>query len=247
MNETIKTQLNHRTIRAFTAEAVPKEHVQTLLDVANHTATSNGMQAYSIIRITDQHLKDQLAEIGNQDYMARATELWLFIVDLYRNYAIAEAQGVAGDDLINADKFFQGFTDASLAAQNVVVAAESLGYGCNYFGNVHNDLEAIIELLELPLYTLPVVGLGIGVPNQNPQLKPRMPLALKVFENQYQKEDDYLASLKAYDEEMQTYYDLREANKRVDSFTLQVARKQTSTIFKRNAPLEVARKQGFKL
>ena len=49
-NETIKTQLNHRTIREFKDEAVPKEVFNTLMEVVKRTATSNGMQTYSRIR-----------------------------------------------------------------------------------------------------------------------------------------------------------------------------------------------------
>ena len=41
MNETIKTQLNHRSIRQFKPLALTQEEVDLLVDVARHTATSN--------------------------------------------------------------------------------------------------------------------------------------------------------------------------------------------------------------
>ena len=82
MNQTIKNQLKHRTIREFTGEKIDDLTIKTLLDVVNMSASSNGMQNMSIIRITDPKIKEKLAENGNQDYMARATELWIFIVDL---------------------------------------------------------------------------------------------------------------------------------------------------------------------
>jgi hypothetical protein len=53
--------------------------------------------------------------------------------------------------------------------------------------------------------------------------------------------------LKGYDREMQTYYDLRNANKRVDSFTDQVAAKMANAIDKRHLLASVIRKQGFML
>ena len=65
MNETIKTQLNHRSIRQFKPLALTREEVNLLVDVARHTATSNFRQSYSIISITDETLKKEIAEIAN--------------------------------------------------------------------------------------------------------------------------------------------------------------------------------------
>jgi nitroreductase len=245
MNETIKTQLGHRTIREFKDQPIPKEDLEKLYEVINMTASSNGMQNSSIIRVTDQKIKDQLAEIGLQEYMRRAPELLIFIVDLYRNYSIAKEMNNENDIMIGFDKFMQGFTDACLSAQNFVVGAESMGYGANYFGNIHNNTSKVIEILDLPKYTFPVVGVGIGIPNQDPQLKPRMPLELKMFENGYKKFDSYLEAIKDYDEVMQTYYDLRDANNRVDAFSTQIIKKQGSIIAKRQDMYQAFLDQGF--
>ena len=70
---------------------------------------------------------------------------------------------------------------------------------------------------------------------------------LRLFENTYKKFDDYLEEIKEYDIEMQTYYDLREANKRVDSFSNQVVTKLKNLIPKRSDMLKVMKKQGFDL
>ena len=59
INETIKHQLAHRTIREFKDEEIPEEIFQTLIEVARRTATSTGMQASSIIRVTDPHIKNK--------------------------------------------------------------------------------------------------------------------------------------------------------------------------------------------
>ncbi|MDD7464232.1 MAG: NADPH-dependent oxidoreductase [Anaerococcus sp.] len=245
MNETIKTQLGHRTIREFKDQAIPQADLEKLFDVINMTASSNGMQNSSVIRVTDQKIKDQLAEIGLQEYMRRAPELLIFIVDLYRNYNIAKEMKNENNIMIGFDKFMQGFTDACLAAQNFVVGAESMGYGANYFGNIHNNTKKVIELLDLPKYTFPVVGVGIGIPNQDPQLKPRMPMELKMFENCYKKFDSYLDAIKDYDEVMQTYYDLRDANNRVDAFSTQILKKQGSIISNREEMYQAFVDQGF--
>lgn len=245
MNQTIKNQLNHRTIREFTDEKIDETTINTLLDVVNMSASSNGMQNMSVIRITDPKIKEMLAENGNQEYMARATEFWIFIVDLNRNYQIAKEMGTENDNIISFDKFIQGFTDAIIAAQNLTVAVESLGLGANYFGNIHNDTKNVIEILKMPKLTYPAVGVGFGVPNQNPQIKPRLDIKLKTYENSYKTYDSYLDMIKNYDQEMTTYYDLRDSGRKSESFSSQISKKQGTSIKNRNKMFETLKEQGF--
>ncbi|WP_297281183.1 nitroreductase family protein [uncultured Anaerococcus sp.] len=247
MNETIKAQLEHRTIREFKDEKLDDSVINTLLDVANRAPTSNGMQFLSLVKVKDQHIKDELAKNGMQEYMARAPHLWIFVVDLYRNYQIAKENNEENDEMISFDKFMQGYNDALIAAQNVTVAAESLGLGVNYFGNIHNDTKKVIELLDLPKLTFPAVGLGFGYPNQEPQLKPRMDIGLKSFEDRYKIFDNYNDKISEYDKEMTTYYDLRESNRRSDSFSTQIAKKQGSIIANRDKMFKALLDQDFKI
>lgn len=247
MNDTIKNQLDHRTIREFKDEKIDKETLDKLFDVVNMSASSNGMQNMSVIRVTDQKIKDKLADNGGQEYMRRAPELWIFVADLKRNYEIARELGVENDNMISFDKFIQAFTDAIIAAQNLTVAVESLGLGANYFGNIHNDTARVIDLLKLPKYTYPAVGVGFGVPNQDPQIKPRMDIKTKTFENSYEVYDSYLDEIGDYDKEMTSYYDLRENGKRSDSFSSQVEKKQGRSIANRNKMFKTLKDQGFVL
>ncbi|NLN41564.1 MAG: NADPH-dependent oxidoreductase [Clostridiales bacterium] len=247
MNETIRTQLSHRTIREFKDQKIPHEVFEQLIEVARRTATSTGMQASSIIRVTDPEMKKKIAEICNQEYVARVAALLIFIVDQYRNNQIAKEKNCYVETAGDMDRFFAAFTDACLMAQNLVTAAESMGLGTVYLGSILNDSEKICQLLKLPELTFPVIGLGLGYPNQNPQLKPRMEMRLRVFENSYKDFDSYLDEIKEYDKEMRTYYDLREPGKRVDSFSNQVVSRFNQRIPKRQEILNVIRKQGFDL
>ena len=175
MNETIQIQLNHRSIRAFKEQELTKEEVELLVDVARHTATSKFMQAYSIISITDPALKAAFSAISKQPYVEKNGHLFLFVVDYHRNVQLTKAQDRPAKLQGTADYFIAGLTDATIAAQNMVVAAESLGMGTVFLGSLHNDAQQIIDLLGLPEYTFPAVGLAVGWPNQEPQLKPRLP------------------------------------------------------------------------
>ncbi len=135
MNETIKTQLNHRTIRAFKDQPLTKEEVDLLVEVAQRTASSMYLQAYSIISVTDPELKKALAAVSGQPYVATSGHLFVFVVDQRRNTEIAKALGQEVSVQGSADRFVSGLTDAVIAAQNVVVAAESLGMGAVYLGS----------------------------------------------------------------------------------------------------------------
>ena len=247
INNMVEKQLVHRTIREFKDESIPKEIFDKLIEVARRTASSTGMQSCSIIRVTDPMIKLKIADVCKQEYVARAPELLIYIVDLYRNTKIANEQNSYLESAYDMDRFFQGFTDTCLTAQNIVNAAESMELGVVYLGSILNDSAKICEILNLPKYTFPVVGMGIGYPNQNPQLKPRMDMKLRVFENEYTRFDNYLEEIKDYDEEMQTYYDLRNANKRVDSFSKQVVSRLQNVLPKRQEILNIIRDQGFDL
>ena len=247
-NLMLERQLNHRTIREFKDGGIPEEVFNKLIEVARRTPTSNGMQASSIIRVTDKEKRKKIADVCKQEYVARAPELLILIADQYRNYRIADEKGGYEPSARDMDRFFQGFTDAGLMAQNVNNAAESLGLGAVYLGSILNHPAKTIEVLGLPKYTFPVVGLGIGYPNQNPQQKPRMGMELRLFEDRYQSfPGEYLSRLNDYDQEMTTYYDLREANRRSDSFTLQVVQKLSGGIPERQAMMNQIVAQGFDL
>lgn len=247
MNKTIETQLNHRTIRKFKNIPISENTLNKLFEVANRTASSVAMQSYSIIRVTDEDKKRQIAEVCKQDYVKDTPELLIFIVDAYRNAKISEEMGEDLSGKRDMDRFFQGWTDGCLAAQNMYVAIESLDMGAVYLGSILNDTRKIIEILELPQLTFPIVGIGFGYPAEDPQLKPRMDISLKVFENKYKIQDNYLESIKEYDKEMQTYYDLRDTTKPLDSFSKQVVARLQNPNENRVKLLNIIRDQGFEL
>lgn len=245
VQEIVKSQLEHRTIREFKQEPISSDLFDLLMEIARRTPTSNGMQSSSILRITDPQIKQAIAEICKQEYVATAPELLIFIVDQHRNQAIALEKSVPQEYASDMDRFFQGYTDACITAQNVLVAAEAMGLGVVYLGSILNDSRRMCQLLKLPSLTYPVVGLGIGYPNQRPEKKPRMKQELRVFENQYRIFEHYLGEIKSYDEEMENYYDLRNANQRVDRFSDQIASRLSMVNVNRQQMLDVVREQGF--
>lgn len=247
VNETIEKLLQHRTIRAFADEPVEASTIAMLAEVCNRTATSTGMQQASWIRVTDKSLAREIAAVCKQDYVAEAAELWIFAADCYRNSRLADSHDSDGMGANDMNRLTQAWTDAVLCAQNLTTAVESLGYGAVYLGSILNDPAKIIDLLQLPKLTFPVLGVAFGRAAQSPQFKPRMPVDLRTFENRYEAPADYAAAFADYDQVMTQYYDLRNSNRRLDSFSSQVCQRLADKSPRRARILQDIAAQGFDL
>ena len=185
-NETIASQLAHRTIRAYKDQPLTEEEVTTLMEVARHTATSSFLQSCTILHITDPKVREAIGAASGQPYVGGTKgDLFIFVADLYRNSRIRAEQGVSSEALGSINLFLTALEDALLAAQNAVVAAESMGLGTVYLGSILADPRPVVQVLELPELTFPVLGLLVGHPDQEPGQKPRMPLSVTTDREEY--------------------------------------------------------------
>ena len=217
-NETIASQLAHRTIRAYKERPLTEAEIETLMEVARHTATASYLQGYTVLHITDPQVREKIYAASGQPYVGGTKgDMFIFVVDLYRNSRIRAEQGVSSMNL-----FLTGAEDALLAAQNVVVAAESMGLGTVYLGSILADPRLVVDALELPELTFPILGLLVGHSDQEPGQKPRLPLSILTAENTYPRVESYTEALADYDREVTEYYDLRSGS-RLESFTHLVA------------------------
>jgi FMN reductase (NADPH) len=197
-----------------------------IIQSAQAASTSSFIQAYSIIGITDQEKKKRLAEIvGNQPYVAENGHFFVFCADLFRHAVIGELEN---QDVIpsleSTEKFIVAIVDASLAAQNAALAAESMGLGICYIGGIRNNLVEVKELLKIPERVLPLFGLAIGYPAKRNEKKPRLPLEHVYHENEYDSNQlVYTQQLESYNEKISLYYEERTGGKRKDRWTEQIA------------------------
>ena len=162
-----------------------------------------------------------------------------------RDARITEAQGLHCESMGKTERFFPAFYDATLMTMNMVTAAESMQLGAVVLGSINRDMPAIIDLLELPEYTFPCLGLAVGIPDQAPALKPRLPLDVTFMENSYHALEAPLDTLKAYDAEVNHYYDLRDTTQPVPPFTTQIAKQLSTPINTSPSFLDTLQKQGF--
>lgn len=134
-----------------------------------------------------------------------------------------------------------------LALHAMETAAYSLGLGGVILGSLLNDIPALIDLLNLPEYTYPVLGLALGKPDQEPTLKPRMPRSMQFFDNTYPADDDgMLEQLPDFDNKVHQYYDLRQTDRPVDAFSDQIASVSRQGVSGKTL-LDKAAAQGFQL
>ena len=241
-NETIGTLLKHRTIRAYTDQPVDEGELTTILQAALHAPTSSFYQQCTIIHVRNREIREQIHQASGQPYVGGTHgELLIFVAEIRRE------AGADNAVLGSTSQFLQALADTYLAAQNAVVAAESLGLGTVYLGSINRDARAVIRALNLPKLTMPLVGLLIGHPDQSPRRKPRLPMRFTTVVDTYPQVDQWHEQLADYDAVVSQYYDLRDTSRRIDSFTHQIAVKLGSGGSERADLLAVLHEQGLLL
>ncbi len=198
----------HRSIRKFTEEPVPEETLNEIIAAGFAAATSSNLQGATVIRVRAPETRAAIAKVaGGQTHIETAAAFYVWCADLHRSALACEANG--GDFSAGMTEHFMIATvDCALAAQNAVVAAESLGLGICYIGAVRNDPAQVTKLLRLPQQVYPLFGLCLGWPDQDPELKPRLPLSVTLKEEFYDERTD-AAGIADYDEQMRAYYHAR--------------------------------------
>ena len=244
MNETIQLLQNHRSIRDFKDQPLEREVIETLVKSAQQASTSSYVQAYSIIGVTDEDKKQAVMEISTQPYVKDNGHLFIFVADYNRHLELAKRKGYE-IHFDTTESLLIGVVDVALAAQNLAVAAESLDLGICYLGSIRNNTKKIIEILELPEGTFPVIGMAVGYKNSEGSFKERLPQDTVYFENTYPEFEQIEASLNDYDESITEYYKTRDENKRQDNWSEQVVKKLSKMDQVRKDIKDVLNAQGF--
>ncbi|MFT7336765.1 MAG: hypothetical protein ACI92B_000084 [Marinobacter maritimus] len=134
--------------------------------------------------------------------------------------------------------------DTALMAQNVAIAAESEGLGICYIGGIRNNPAEISEILRLPEHVYPVFGMCLGYPDQDPEVKPRLPPEAILKEDYYQDEQDE-AQVVGFDETMKKYYLERTGGNKDTNWSEQLKPLFTSKL--RPHMKDFLEKKGFKM
>lgn len=179
MNSTIEQLLKRRTHRSFSDKPISAEHYNLLKEATLRAPTAGNMVFYSVIEVTDPHKKELLAQYcDNQPMIATAPVVWLFLSDVRKwvNYFYESGSVAKGEEQNiewrkpGAGDLLLAMSDALIAAQTAVVAADSLNIGSCYIGDILEQYEHIVELFNLPKYVAVATLLIFGYPKSSAPL-----------------------------------------------------------------------------
>lgn len=192
---------NHKSIRQYKNTPVPEELLQKILHAGLRASSSGNMQTWSVVVTSDKEIRQRLFKAHfEQEMLLEAPLLLTFCSDFHRMRRWIKLRDAA-DNFDNLMSFMIGAIDATIAAQNVALAAEAQGLGICYMGTTLASCDTIAQILELPHNVVPVVGYVMGYPNESPALRDRLPLSGMVHREKYHKYSD---------EDISTIYDERE-------------------------------------
>jgi nitroreductase len=190
----------HASVRRYKSDPLPASMIETIVQAAQRASTSSNYQTYSVIAVSDAAKRETLAALAdNQAFIREAPAFLVWCADLARLDRVCQLRGTV---LVAeyVDNFLTTVVDATLAAQNAAIAAESLGLGMCYVGSIRNNPNEVIELLGLPRLTFPITGMALGWPAKEARVKPRLPLQAVLHWEKYNPDQD--AVLHEYDQTM---------------------------------------------
>lgn len=187
-NETLALMLKHHSVRRYLPREVSESTLQALVAAAQSASTSSNLQLWSVVAVRDAQRKARLSELaGNQRHVLEAPLFLVWVADFARLQQVAADH----DAPLEAQEYFEagvlGCVDAALAAQNALVAAQSLGLGGVFIGGIRNHPEKVAAELNLPPGVVGVFGMCLGYPDpaEGVTAKPRLPQAAVLHHEQY--------------------------------------------------------------
>lgn len=205
---TIDLQLAHRSVRRFLPDDVPGDQVELIVAAAQSASQSSNLQVWSVIEVRDADRRRRISHaIGGRPYVESAPVLLAWVADFRRAARIVESAGSRIETLGYLENTLVPFVDAGIAAQNALLAAESLGLGGVFVGSLRNAPEAVVTELGLPEHTFPVFGLTIGHPDPSERagVKPRLPRPAVLHREQYDP-DAWREAADAYEPRVREYF-----------------------------------------
>lgn len=204
MNEVIHTITNHRSFLKFSDKPVRDEYIDQLIAAAQAAPSWINGQQVTIISVQDPERKRQLAKFsGNQKHVEEAPLFLVFCADFNRAKIASQMEDMPFEAVNHTDILLVGATDVGLAMGNAIAAAESLGLGIRPIGGLRIHPLQVIELLQLPEYVIPIVGLCVGYPAEDPDLKPHLPREAVHHREKYNP--DMQPLMEQYNDEYEQY------------------------------------------
>ncbi|OZI34304.1 hypothetical protein CAL29_12270 [Bordetella genomosp. 10] len=207
-NPTIRLALGHRSVRAFAPTPLAPEVLPTLVAAAQSASTSSNLQVWSVIAVRDPVHKARLA-VGtrNEGFVRQAPLFLVWLADFAHARQVSGQRGTEIDGGDFVESIVLASVEAGLAAQNAVLAAESLGLGAVYVGAIRSHVRTLAADLKLPPHVFPVFGTAVGhvdeaVPHH---VKPRLPQAA-VLHHEHYDGGGQLDAVEIYDRALDAFW-----------------------------------------
>lgn len=208
INDTIDLLLRHRSVRDYRPDLLPEGALEAMVAAAQSASTSSNLQAWSVVAVENVDTKARLARLaGDQRHIHTCPIFLVWLADLARLERAAALRNTPAEGLDYFELFLLAAIDAALAAQNAVVAAESLGLGTVYIGGMRNRPQDVASELGLPARVFPVFGMCVGWPDEAKpaEIKPRLGQGAVLHRERYQATEQD-AEIERYTQVMRAFY-----------------------------------------
>jgi nitroreductase len=174
-NPIVQTMLSRKSIRRYTTEIPSDEVIETVVRAGQQAPFASQLGSLLLSRNREKnHFKAPL--------------LFTICVDAHRWELIMARRNwkmYCGSETGDLFLLVLGMQDAALMAENMVIAAESLGMGSCFLGDAPFRSGKIIREYQLPKRVFPLVQLTMGYPDEDPPPRPRYPMSFVLFEDRY--------------------------------------------------------------
>lgn len=223
MNNTMTLMRGHSSVRQFEDRPIEEELLRELVACGQAASSASFIQAYSLLRVRNPETRQIIADAaGGQRWVVEAPEFLVICADLKRIDWCCEKQGVGRLEGWT-EHFMAATIDAALMAQNLLLAAESVGLGGVFIGGIRNDPATVAQCLKLPDQVYPAFGLCLGWPAGRNETKPRFPVEVVLHEETYDAEA-IPNQVEDYDRIMRDYYASRSSSQKQSDWSEQTAR-----------------------
>src|SRR5512142_797605 len=204
-NTVLTTMLNRRSVRRYKPDQPSDEVIQSIVCAGQQAPFAS--QLYSVILSR------------KKKHPFGAPLMFTICADLYR---LERFMALRGWKVVTNDLSLLLFAvqDAAYMAENMVIAAESLGLGSCFLGAAPYQAARIAKQYKLPKRVFPIVQLVMGYPNEEFPPRPRFPLSFTLFEDEYPEltDEQVAAAMKIMDDGYlaQGYYRKQKAKIRLE-------------------------------
>ncbi|MGL4652053.1 nitroreductase family protein [Cetobacterium sp.] len=185
MNEVIKCILERRSIRKFSSKEINREDLDLILKAGEYAPSAGGRQDVLFLVIQNKDIIDKLGKINRN----------LFTDKFQTNFnTVSKTQPSIADDenlkngfydapvvisILGSNKSAYFNNNSSIAGQNIMLAAESLGLASCMVGRAHDTFQSeygknLLRNLNIDESFSPVCHIALGYPDTEiPKAKPR--------------------------------------------------------------------------